>query len=52
MRVAVVMPTLHFPGEIRADTEIRALLEAGFEVEVLAAGGPGLASEEVVGGVR
>lgn len=52
MRVAMVMPTLSFPGELRADTEIRALREAGIEVEVLAAGVPDLPDEEVVDGIR
>ena len=41
MRIATIMPTLPFPGELRAATEARALVGAGFQVSALSAGEKG-----------
>jgi glycosyltransferase involved in cell wall biosynthesis len=52
LRIAVVMPTLPFPGDVRVEPQVRALVADGHEVEVLAAGEPGRPSREEALGAR
>jgi glycosyltransferase involved in cell wall biosynthesis len=52
VRLAVIMPTLPYPHDLRAETEMAAFLDSSYDVAVLAAGGPGVAPGEQIAGVR
>lgn len=51
MKIAMLMPNLCFPDEVRAESEIRALLAGGHQVAVLAGWTPGQPLSEQVGEV-